>query len=89
MTIERGNPTWSGGFDDLVLTVTDTALGEFTITAWSGTWEQIDADYVVGGWGSSWGGTPGRRHHRSGQRHPWRRLQRGGCFAGACARRRI
>jgi hypothetical protein len=50
-------PTWSGALDDLVIDVSDVNLGSFTITAQNGRWQQMDGDFLIGGWGSFNGGS--------------------------------
>ncbi|WP_439535900.1 PEPxxWA-CTERM sorting domain-containing protein [Methyloversatilis sp.] len=50
-------PTWSGALDDLVIDISDANLGSFTIQAQNGRWQQIDGDFLTGGWGGSNGGS--------------------------------
>ena len=50
-------PTWSGALDDLVIDISDVNLGSFTIQAQNGRWQQIDGDFLTGGWGSFNGGS--------------------------------
>ncbi|MCQ9377166.1 PEP-CTERM sorting domain-containing protein [Methyloversatilis sp. XJ19-49] len=50
-------PTWSGALDDLFVDIVDVNLGSFTIQAQNGRWQQIDGDFLAGGWGSFNGGS--------------------------------
>lgn len=52
-------PTWTGALDDLELTITDAALGVFTVTAQDGRYRQQrdSQDFMFGGWGGINGGS--------------------------------
>lgn len=49
--------TWAGALDDLVLTVNDSVLGNFTVYGQDGQWRQLNGGFLFGGWGPAQDGS--------------------------------